>query len=353
MLDVVKEQIKGLVDIEMLLDYLGVKNFFFSRNETRFPCPIHGGSKPNCSWSTKGGGVFTCWSRHCAEDMGVPRDAFLLVQLVKKISFEEALKELAGLVGVKVDGKFEFDKEKYDEYEIKKWLRHKRKQDRTENPHLDEEILKSFQIKTHPYIKSRNFPDAIIKEFEIGYSDGWDLEKPQHHGNRDFPGRVIVPVRDSDGYLVGFSGRLATDDKNLIQKYSKYKNMLDFSKGTVLYGLDKAKDMIPYSNYPLPNSLIIVEGFFDVIRPYSHGLVNVAACLGTSLLPAQIDLIVQHTSTVVLAFDSDEPGQIATERVHNQLRPFCDMYKLELPKKDLGELDFDELWDIISKPKRI
>lgn len=337
-LDIVKEEIREKIDPIIVLEHCGVTDYTGGRGEVRCPCPIHQGTKNNFSWNLNTG-IWTCWSHHCGEDEGVPRDIFLLVQLVLGVNFMDAVKFLGGIAGVHIDESY--NKEKMDQFKIENWLRQKRKQKRRYNTPLDEEILNMFDPTPHPYLLNRGYSKESINIFEIKYAN-----------SGEFKNRIILPIRDDESYLVGLSGRLATDDPYEMEKHGKYKNMMDFSKGGVLYGLDKAKEVIPYTDYPVKNSLVITEGQLDVVRMWDYGIYNVVASMGTSLLPEQIELIIKYTSNVVLAYDGDSPGRNAQKRVYEQLKPYCSVWFLDLPEdKDLGCLSFDEAWSVYLSPK--
>ena len=339
--DLIKEQIRDRLTADMVLDYCGATGQVHRGNEIRCCCPIHNGDGRNFSWDLINN-VWTCWSRHCGESSSMPRDEFSLVQLCKNISFYESVKELGSLVGIDIgSSEFEYDKDEHDKLMVQRWLRRRKKAtNQTEISILDEEILQSFSKVKHPYLLQRGISDLLIDEFEICYATAGE-----------FKGRIVVPIRDENGNLVGFSGRLPTDDPKVLATTPKYKHMMDFTKGAVLYGLDKAKHFIDSAEFPVPKSLVLCEGFFDVINAWGCGGFNIVATMGTSLSSTQLELVVRHTSTVVLAYDTDEAGRLARSKIYKQLKPFCDVYFLQLPEgRDLGDLTLDEFWAVYSNP---
>lgn len=353
MIQVKKEQIRKILSPEDLLTHLGIKNMSKSRGEIRCGCPIHNGSGDNFSYDLNSG-VWTCWSHNCGGSFGVPRDEILLIQLVKNLTFIQALKYLGGLVGIPVSEDDEFDKETHDSYLVSKWLRERRKQlERRKNNPIDVGVLKAFKCGAeHPYPISRGFDKDVISEFEIGFANSpLDTKEADRAKGMVYPGRMIVPIRDEENSLVGFSGRLATNDTNILDALGKYRNAVDFQKGACLYNLNRAKNFME-SEYPIPNSLVLVEGFMDVIRAAQFSGFNFVATMGTIILPEQLDLIIKHTSTVVLAYDEDKAGREATTKIYKQLKNYCDVYVLKVPEKDVGAVSFDQFWEMYTSPQK-
>jgi DNA primase len=121
-----------------------------------------------------------------------------------------------------------------------------------------------------------------------------------------FRDRVMFPIRDARGRVVGFGGRVLGDGE------PKYLNTPDtpvFKKGEVLYGLDLARSGIREAGVA-----VIVEGYFDVITAHQFGFKNVVGTLGTAITPAQARLLRDYCETVILCLDADPAGQTATRR---------------------------------------
>ena len=121
-----------------------------------------------------------------------------------------------------------------------------------------------------------------------------------------FRQRIIFPIHDYLGQIIGFGGRIIGEGQ---PKYLNSPETLVYSKSKSLYGLKQAKDFIRQNGY-----VIIVEGYFDVISPVQHGIRNVVASLGTALTLDQAKLLKRYTEKVYIAYDSDTAGQAATLR---------------------------------------
>lgn len=182
----------------------------------------------------------------------------------------------------------------------------------------------------HSYFKERGFTEETIKKFQLGYSpDQWDaftnealakgyklefLEKTGLTIVKDdkkfdrFKGRVMFPIESMSGRVLGFGGRILTNDK----KAAKYLNSPEsdiYHKSKVLYGIFHAKHEIASKD-----NCYLVEGYTDVIQMYQAGIKNVVASSGTALTPDQIRLINRLTKNITVLFDGDAAGMRASLR---------------------------------------
>lgn len=199
--------------------------------------------------------------------------------------------------------------------------------------YFQETLLKSEEGKAIglTYFKERGFTTETIAKFGLGYSpETWDaftkealskgyqldyLEKTGltivredgKHFDR-FKGRVMFPIQSLSGRVLGFGGRILTNDK----KAAKYLNSPEsdiYHKSKVLYGIFHAKQAIAKQN-----NCYLVEGYTDVIQMHQAGIENVVASSGTALTPDQIRLINRLTKNITVLFDGDAAGLRASIR---------------------------------------
>jgi len=177
------------------------------------------------------------------------------------------------------------------------------------------------------YLKDRGIDGATAKRFGIGYAPAGHLDLPvddddaieaglivvsDDRGLRDrFRDRVMFPIRSISGSIIGFGGRILKkrDDNDSRPKYLNTGETPAFQKGDNLYGLFEC-----LSDDPNPSSLIVVEGYMDVVMMARHGLTNGVAALGTSLTTRQASRLFAHTDQVIFCFDGDDAGMRAAER---------------------------------------
>ena len=182
----------------------------------------------------------------------------------------------------------------------------------------------------YTYFKERGFTNETIKKFSLGYSpEAWDAFTKEALGKgykleflestgltipRDdrpfdrFKGRVMFPIQSMSGRVLGFGGRILTNDK----KAAKYLNSPEsdiYHKSKVLYGIYQAKQAIAKQN-----NCFLVEGYTDVIQFNQSGIENVVSSSGTALTPDQIRLINRLTKNVTVLFDGDAAGLRASIR---------------------------------------
>ncbi|MBX9587518.1 MAG: DNA primase [Gammaproteobacteria bacterium] len=189
------------------------------------------------------------------------------------------------------------------------------------------------QLKSHPlpieYVQSRGISKEIIRHFGIGYAPpGWDsllnnlgqseeqrqlllgagliIEKSKGKYYDRFRDRLMFPIRNLRGQIIGFGGRTLGDDT---PKYLNSPETSLFHKGTELYGLYEARQ----SNQEL-DQIIIVEGYMDVVTLTQFGITNAVATLGTATTPQHLQRLFRYTSNVIFCFDGDTAGQNATIR---------------------------------------
>ena len=185
------------------------------------------------------------------------------------------------------------------------------------------------------YAEQRGIDRGVISDFQIGFSPaGWDNLR-NHLTSRGFPEaqlveagllvegdrgpydrfreRLMVPIRDDRGRVVGFGARLLPQGpaggRDPGPKYINTPQTPIFDKGGLLYALDRAKDEMRRSG-----TAVIVEGYMDVIAAHQHGFRNVVASMGTSITERQAGLLQRFAGTVVLAMDADEAGNAAAIR---------------------------------------
>ena len=174
------------------------------------------------------------------------------------------------------------------------------------------------------YFRERGYFDPIIQKFHLGYSPvQWDAftEHAKKNGYSDelleqiglsikgqkglydrYHGRVMFPIHSLTGRVIGFGGRILTNDK----KSPKYQNSPEseiYDKKQTLYGIYFAKNAIARQD-----ECILVEGYFDVLRMHQIGIENVVASSGTSLTMEQIRLVKRYTKNITMLYDGDAAG---------------------------------------------
>ncbi|MGD1850860.1 MAG: DNA primase [Cyanophyceae cyanobacterium] len=212
----------------------------------------------------------------------------------------------------------------------------------TEKRQLTPDIIQQFQLGYAPggwdtlfrYLtEQKQFPVSIVE------AAGLAVPRKSGQGFYDrFRDRLMIPICDPQGRVIGFGGRGLTDDAK--PKYLNSPETALFDKGRTLFGLDKAKQAIASRD-----GAIVVEGYFDVIALHAAGLNNAVAALGTALSATQVKLLLRFTESkrVVLNFDADGAGQKATERAIGELETLAYNGDVQLRVLNLpGGKDADE-----------
>ena len=304
--------------VDIISEYLPIeqkgKNYFAI-------CPFHDDHNPSMSISPEKQ-IYTCFV--CGESGNV----FNFVMNYEKISFTEAVLKVANKVGISLDYKVSISKpnviSKYDKFY---------KMFDISKKYYQNNINTVYGKSAIEYLTKRNITIDIIKEFEIGLSlndnslnklllnKGFTNEELIDIGlcgNKDnfmydiFRNRIMFPLYNNDGKIVGFSGRIYNGENE--NKYVNSKESVIFKKGLLLYNYHKA---LEYAREK--RQIIIVEGFMDVIRLYTIGIKNVVATMGTAITKEHADLIRKLSKNIILCFDGDKAGEKATISALNEL----------------------------------
>ena len=294
--------------VDIIRDYVPLtqrgKNYFGI-------CPFHDDHNPSMSVSPEKG-VYKCFV------CGNAGNVFNFVMEYEKVSFYEAVKIVADKIGVSIDistSKKENTKKSplYDIYNISyKFYQNnlntvygKEAKKYLLNRKIDEDVIKNFNIglslsdsELCNALKAKGFKDDDIVSSGVAVQNGnniYDIYK----------NRIMFPLYDLEGNVVGFSGRIYNQKSE--SKYINTKETEIFKKGELLYNYHIAK-----KEARKEKNIIIVEGFMDVIRLSTIGIVNVVATMGTAVTKYQLNLIQKLAPNITLMFDGDKAGEKAT-----------------------------------------
>lgn len=287
-------------------------------------CPFHGEKTPSFHVNDDKG-FFHCFG------CGVGGDVIKFVELFDKVSFPEAVRSLAGRVGLPVpeatDATQDADSQRERDSLLKaheiaaSWFRQQlagpagaaaRRQlaDRDVSGALIERLGIGYAPASREGLKAR-----LLKEgFELGtlLRSGLVLQRDEGTAIDRFRNRIMIPICRDSGAIVAFGGRAM--DAGQQPKYLNSPETAIYVKGRTLYGLDLSKAAISKARYA-----VLVEGYFDVAQALGAGIENVVASSGTALTAAQARLLKRFASKVVLSFDPDAAGQGAAARTSELL----------------------------------
>jgi len=241
-------------------------------------------------------------------------DVFSFVMKKEGIEFRDAIHMLASRAGVSLQPPIEVSSNLYRLNE--------------EAAHFYHHFLRTSGKKACSYLAGRNISERSILDFGLGFAPLEAHSLREHllslnfsreemieggllvlgeRGEEDrFRGRLIFPIKDEGSRVCGFGAR-ALDDS--LPKYINSSKTRVFDKGSLLYGIDRAKESIKRGG-----RVVVVEGYMDVIMAHQNGFSDVVASMGTSLTSRQVSLLGRLTSNIVLALDADAAGKMATLR---------------------------------------
>lgn len=300
-----------------IVDIIGERIPLVARGKNFFGvCPFHDDSNPSLCVSREKQ-IYTCFSCHATGNV------YTFLMNYEHMEFKEVLKYLGEKVGVDVAGinikrkdtKFEKLYEAY-QFSLK---------------YYENNLHTKFGETARKYLASRKIDDELIKEFQIGLSldtrddltklllnKKYELKTLNSIGlsvdDRDiYIDRIMFPLYDVNGRVVGFSGRIYKDNSK--NKYLNTKETSIFKKGQLLYHYHIAKE-----ECRTKKSVIIMEGFMDIIRASSIGVKNTIALMGTAMTHEQVNLIKKLSKNVILCLDGDSAGVKATLSIGETLQ---------------------------------
>ena len=310
------EEIKSRANIvDLVSEYVTLKKA--GRNFVGL-CPFHKEKTPSFTVNSEKQ-IFYCFG--CGEGGNI----FTFLMKINNISFSEAVRNLAGKLGVVIATRHISANEKKS-LSIREGLK---QVNLAAAGYFSKNLFSEAGRPVREYLKKRGLKDSVIKEFNLGYAaNEWtnlgDFFKrenislklveeagliiPRKSGGfyDRFRGRLIFPIEDIGGNIVAFGGRILGDGE---PKYLNSPESPIYVKGKNLYGLNRTKDDIRKNDY-----VILVEGYFDLLSLRNSGIFSVVATLGTAVTRDHVDLIRRYTRNLVVMFDPDEGGISAIER---------------------------------------
>lgn len=326
--DTILAAIKRAVDIVALVgDYLPLHRH---GSRVKALCPFHDDHKPSLELNPDRQS-YKCWS------CGAGGDVFDFVQEYERVDFPEAVRMLAERAGITLEktateGSASAGASKAELLDTLAWAERAYAEALAERPEAAE---------ARDYLSKRNINQASVARFKLGYapdSRGWLIDRAKRKGRSTilleraglllpsdrpdapprerFHGRLIFPIHDPRGRVLGFGGRvLPSVEERLaatgagIAKYVNSPETPLFQKRRLLYGADLAREGARREGF-----VAVVEGYTDVIMAHQLGATNVVGTMGTALGDDHVIALRRLADRVVLVFDGDAAGQAAADR---------------------------------------
>lgn len=328
-------------NIAYLLDKLAIAYVDRGNNIIQATCPAtqHGGDRNNCtafSWRTDIG-KWVCWTHHCEDKYG--NDIFGLVSSVLELNFKDTTQWLNDRLAEKqIDILVDVTSPVLKRNDVL----------HVHEP-LKEEHIKF--LKPDPiFLIQRGFSKEVLRDYQVGL---WDRL------GTFMCDRVIVPIRDHEGFLVGYSGRTIHpksffEDKGLQYKkwlharyFNQWPKVGDLFISSILFNLNRSKRLLNQQK-----SMIIVEGPLDGFKLEMSGIHNWVATLGTKFSHNHRSLLVKYGVTdLYIAYDNDEETKAGEEGFDRLKRVVGDMFhvhKVDIPGHDCGDLTIEQLQDLFK-----
>ena len=284
-------------------------------------CPFHQEKTPSFTVSPEKQ-MFYCFG--CSEG----GNALTFLMKLNSLTFPEAVRHLAGKVGVVIPERAASREEKE-----RRTLREQiRQANELAAGFFSSALWSPVGEEAREYLRIRGIAEAAVRTFRLGFApDEWSqlldflgkkgisprlaeqaglvvprAGQPERGYYDRFRGRLMIPIEDVDGHIIAFGGRVIGAGE---PKYMNSPESAVYTKGNNLYGLSRTREAIREKGFA-----ILVEGYFDLIALWNVGMANVVATLGTALTRNQVDLLRRYTTRVAAVFDPDEAGRKALAR---------------------------------------
>lgn len=333
--EVIDEVLQKIDIVHVISEYVNLKRkgkYYFGI------CPFHQENTPSFS-VTPDKQIFYCFGCH------VGGNVFKFLMLKEGVGFVDAVHLAAQKCGVyigdyskKTNLSKSYQKKQRSYYILEK-----------ASVFFKKYLVSSQGKRAITYLKQRGIDGQSIQKFEIGYAPGgWDkltkylaskhsvaIEEMQDVGlviksktncYDRFRNRIMMPIYDVSGRVVGFGGRSLDDS---MPKYLNTPETSYFNKGKLLYGLHLARSHIKESG-----CVFVVEGYMDVITCHQFGIKNAVASLGTALTVDQVRILMRYTDEIIIAYDADDAGIKAAIRGLDLIQQLgCRVKVLLMPNK--------------------
>ena len=345
-LDDLKQRIREEIPISNVIGhYLSVKK---SGSSLVAVCPFHSDTKPSMHINDSKK-IYKCFACEAAGDV------FSFVMKHRHLDFIEAMKEICQKEGINFDS-YQEERKSNPKMELAKKILNKtallyRKLASTHSfkPYdefiqkrgLDEEIATTYSLGFAPAKNSlldylNSIPNEKEKAEAIALASELTLIKPDKNNPKahydTFRDRIIFPIWDQLGQVIGFTSRSIRD--NQIPKYLNSSDSFVFNKSQLLYGFHLAKNAIREKD-----AVILVEGNMDQVALFKNGFQNSVAIMGVALGESSLERLLSLTKNIYLALDSDNAGLKAMERINRQFneKGITPKFIEFLPQKDADE----------------
>ena len=325
----VLDDIRARVDIVELVGQ--VVNLKRAGENWKGLCPFHTERTPSFTVNPKRG-IFHCFG------CGAGGDAFRFLMRHDRLGFPEAVRALAERTGVVLAVSREAEPEAAGKLEALRRVM------ALAAEFYSRSLWEAGGVKAREYLDTRGVDAEVARRFGLGYAPAsWDalLSRMKTEGIGDdllvqaglvlprqtgggfydrFRGRLLFPIRDTQGRVVAFGGRALAGEE---PKYLNSPETPLYVKGQILYALDVARAAMRERS-----RAILVEGYLDCLMAHQHGFTETVAALGTAFTPAQLGLLRRHADEVIALFDADAAGQKAASRIEEMMTEGPDIQDL-------------------------
>lgn len=316
--------INSNIDVRKILNHYEFNNIT-GGSLIRACCKIHEGNNPTSFVINEESGLWYCHT-NCGGG-----DVFTLSQKIDKVPFAKSVEIIAGILGINISGMEIIEYKPQYIKDTKEWLKFMKRKKPT--------IMEyNISAKTTNVTKFRNFHPDTLSKFQLQYVKEFFIKSKEKE--YFLYNRLLIPITFNNTQIGVLLRRLKSSD---VPKWSNQPEGIE--TGNILYNYDEAK------NY---NTIIVVEGIFDVWRYYEAGFPNTVATFGAKMSNEQEKLLLKTGADLILSYDGDETGIKATNKAIEKLRYKANLKIMTIPNdQDPCSLSHQEIKDLMNNLQKI
>jgi DNA primase len=329
--------IKSAITMEKVLKHYGLLQKFKKKGDSLSgPCPIHKGENPTQFRVSISKNIWNCFSEckhggNVLDFIAKMENGSIHAAAIKAIEWFQLDPE--AMSGKSNEEETETEPEQAQSRPERKPKPPQPRPEENTGPNKPLKFRLEKLERSHPYLTERGLTTETLVDFGAGFC-----------AKGMMAGRIAIPIHNVNSEVVAYAGRLIGEPS---EENPKYKLPPSFKKSLELFNIDRASKESP------DKTLLIVEGFFDCMKLHQLGHKKTVALMGSSMSPAQEELIREHTdanSRVILMLDEDEAGQTGRENIAARLSHFCFVKAHVFPKSDMQpeDLSAEELNEIVG-----
>lgn len=326
------DMLKTHLDVRTVLEHYKTEHMMESGKFIRSCCPIHRGNNDTAFSIDTETSLWRCFTN---DECG-GGDIFTLIEKIEGVDFIGAVKKLAEILGINIDTMVIAQRKSEYQKELENWMKFIERKKKRETLQINE-----FKIKEEilPLKRYRHFTTETLAHFNAGYAKEVSYVNSKGEISKTYD-RIVCPIYINNTQIGASLRKTKATEK---VKWLHLPTGLGI--GNIVYNLDACKEY---------DTIVVVEGIFDVWSYYQAGIKNVVCVFGSKITEEQYKILFRTGKDIILSFDGDDAGVKATKQATELFRYKCLLYMVKFEEGvDPGSLDKEELLKLYNEKERI